>query len=70
MPELVQEAFTPEAVVAAVRPWLVDAEAHKGAVMRLDATVRKLGTTGRAIVRIAELVRGGKGPVERRRGDG
>ena len=58
MPELIQEAFTPEAVVDTVRPWLADAGAHKGAVLRLDATVRKLGTTGRAIVRIAELVRG------------
>ena len=58
MPELVQEAFTPEAVVKAVKPWLSDAEARKNAVLRLDATVRKLGTTGHAIARIAELVRG------------
>ena len=58
MPELIQEAFTPEAVVDVVRPWLVDAAKREAAVKRLDATVRRLGTTGHAIARIAELVRG------------
>ena len=58
MPELLQEAFTPEAVVASVRPWISDVEAREKAASRLDATVRKLATTSHAVSRIAELVRG------------
>ena len=44
MPELLQEAFTAEAVAEAVRPWLTDHAAHAAAVAALDAVVRRLET--------------------------
>ena len=56
MPELLQEAFTPEAVAARLRPWLADAAERQKAVDRLDATVRTLEGRSDAFARIASLV--------------
>ena len=44
MDELLQEAFTPEAVAARLNAWLEDADARKAVEKRLDETVRKLDT--------------------------
>ncbi len=44
MDELLQEAFTPEAVAARLNAWLEDDEARKAVEKRLDETVRKLDT--------------------------
>lgn len=44
MDELLQEAFTPEAVAARLNAWLQDDEARKAVEKRLDETVRKLDT--------------------------
>ena len=56
MPELLQEAFTPDAVAARLRPWLTDAAARRQAVDRLEATVRTLGTCENALARVAARV--------------
>ena len=56
MPELLQEAFTPEAVAARLRPWLTDAAERQKAVDRLDATVRTLEGRNDAFARIASLL--------------
>ena len=56
MPELLQEAFTPEAVAARLRPWLADPAARQEAVDRLEATVRTLEGRGDAFARIASLL--------------
>lgn len=58
MPELLQEAFTPEAVAAQLRPWLADPAARRAAVGRLEAAVRVLGTGGQALARVAAYVEG------------
>ena len=44
MEELLQEAFTPEAVASRLNAWLADADARNEAAKRLDETVRKLDT--------------------------
>lgn len=56
MPELLQEAFTPEAVAERLRPWLADPAARQAAVDRLEATVRTLEGHRDAFSRIASLL--------------
>ncbi len=46
MPELLQEAFTPEAVAAQLGAWLSDAEARARASRALDAVMARLGVAG------------------------
>ena len=46
MPELLQEAFTPEAVAAQLGAWLTDAEARTRASRALDAVMARLGVAG------------------------
>ena len=46
MPELLQEAFTPEAVAAQLSAWLNDAEARAHASRALDAVMARLGVAG------------------------
>lgn len=46
MPELLQEAFTPEAVAEKILPWLESAEERKTAVSKLDAAMARLKTDG------------------------
>lgn len=58
MPELLQEAFTPEAVAAQLKLWLTDPAARRAAVGRLEAAVRVLGTGGQALARVAAYVEG------------
>lgn len=58
MPELLQEAFTAEAVERTIRPWLADAGAHARAVAALENVVRTLETESDALSRIAACVRG------------
>ena len=48
MPELLQEAFTPEAVAAQRAAWLDDAEARARASRALDAVMARLAATGAA----------------------
>jgi len=48
MPELLQEAFTPQRVVDAVRPYLTDPEAGERARAAYDAVNRTLGAGGAA----------------------
>ena len=48
MPELLQEAFTPEAVAAQLAAWLDDAEARARASRALDAVMARLAATGAA----------------------
>lgn len=49
MPELLQEAFTPEAVAAGLRPLLADGEARAAAIARLDASMALLHSDGDAL---------------------
>lgn len=49
MPELLQEAFTPEAVAARLSAWLADSAARAQAVAALDATMALLKSDGDAI---------------------
>ena len=46
MPELLQEAFTPEAVAAQLGAWLNDAEARARASRALDDVMARLGVAG------------------------
>ena len=46
MPELLQEAFTPEAVAAQLTAWLSDGAARAVAVKRLEAALAHLETAG------------------------
>ena len=46
MPELLQEAFTPEAVAAQLSAWLDDAEARAHASRALDDVMARLGVAG------------------------
>ena len=46
MPELLQEAFTPEAVAAQLSAWLNDPEARARASRALDAVMARLGVAG------------------------
>ena len=49
MPELLQEAFTPQAVAAQLTPLLTDATARAAAVRRLDAAMARLQSGGNAL---------------------
>ena len=49
MPELLQEAFTPETVAAQLVTWLSDSTARAQAVKALDATMEHLKSDGNAI---------------------
>ena len=49
MPELLQEAFTPEAVAAQISEWLTDARARDKAVAAIDEAVAHLKSDGDAI---------------------
>ena len=49
MPELLQEAFTPEAVAAQLSAWLNDAEARAHASRALDAVMARLHSDGDAL---------------------
>ena len=49
MPELLQEAFTPEAVAAQLAAWLDDAEARARASRALDAVMARLHSGGDAL---------------------
>ena len=81
MPELLQEAFTPEAVAERLNLWLDDAAAREDAVARLDAAASKLETAGDPLSRIVRIVEGeapagrelpGEGPrapLERKRSE-
>lgn len=61
MPELLQEAFTPDATAAVLRPWLTDPAAHAAAVAALNAVVSTLETGSTPLARIvASLMPGGK----------
>ncbi len=56
MPELIQEAFTAEAVAQQLATWLEDASAREQSVRRLDTVVRTLETEDSAFARIASCV--------------
>ena len=56
MPELLQEAFTPEAVAARLSAWLVDPAARAQAVAALDATMALLKSDGAALGNAAREV--------------
>ena len=56
MPELLQEAFTPEAVAARLSAWLVDSAARAQAVAALDATMALLKSDGAALSNAAREI--------------
>lgn len=56
MPELLQEAFTPEAVAAQVSEWLTDARAREKAVAAIDEAVAHLKSDGDAIGNAAQEI--------------
>lgn len=56
MPELLQEAFTPEAVAAHLASWLDDPLSRASAVARLDAACRLLDAPSGAMARIAHAI--------------
>jgi len=49
MPELLQEAFTPEAVAGRLSAWLADPAARAAAVAALDSTMALLKSDGDAL---------------------
>ena len=49
MPELLQEAFTPEAVTGILQSWLEDESSRQSAVRRLDASMALLQSDGDAL---------------------
>ncbi|MCQ2389065.1 MAG: lipid-A-disaccharide synthase [Kiritimatiellae bacterium] len=57
MPELLQEAFTPEAVAGRLRAWLDDPAARADAVKRLDDAMALLSSDGDALGRAADEIR-------------
>ena len=57
MPELLQEAFTPEAVAAQLAAWLDDAEARARASRALDDVMARLHSDGDALGLAARVVR-------------
>ena len=57
MPELLQEAFTPEAVAAQLGAWLDDAEARVRASQALDAVMARLHSDGDALGLAAREIR-------------
>ena len=56
MPELLQENFTAESTVDALRRWIVDPSARANASARLDAVVRTLETGTSAFARIVDCI--------------
>ena len=58
MPELLQEDFTTENVLAQIRPWLTDASANATARQTLADTMKLLKSDGGAIARIAGCILG------------
>lgn len=56
MPELLQEAYTPEAVAAMLIDWLNSKDRRTEAIEKLEATLEKLGDGGSAIERIANML--------------
>ncbi len=56
MPELIQEAFTAEAVASRLDAWLGDPAARDAAVARLDAVVKSLESGESAFRRIADAI--------------
>jgi lipid-A-disaccharide synthase len=56
MEELLQEAFTPEAVVTRINAWLSDDDARRAVSKRLDETVRKLDTDDDPLARIVKCI--------------
>ena len=66
MPELLQEAFTPEAVAARLEAWLADGSAREEAAARLDAAMRHLQADGEPLaIAAAEIMSCMKGTPER-----
>ncbi len=61
MPELLQEAFTPEAVAERLRAWLDDSAARKAAVTRLDDAMALLTSDGDALGKAADEIRAAAG---------
>jgi len=57
MPELLQEAFTPEAVAAQLSAWLNDAQARARASRALDAVMARLHSDGDALGLAAREIR-------------
>ena len=57
MPELLQEAFTPEAVAAQLGAWLDDAEARARASHALDGVMARLHSDGDALGLAARAIR-------------
>ena len=57
MPELLQEAFTPEAVAAQLGAWLTDAEARARASRALDDVMARLHSDGDALGLAAREIR-------------
>ena len=58
MPELLQEAFTAEAVAAVLTRWREDPRARAEAVRRLEETVRPLEGEGDSLRRVVALLKG------------
>ena len=56
MPELLQEDFTADKVLARLRPWLTDSAANAEARQSLAETMRLLRSDGGAVARIAATV--------------
>ena len=65
MPELLQEAFTPETVAAQLKEWLSDAAARQAAAQQLDHVLSYLEAEGEplqiAAREILSAVKGGEG---------
>ena len=56
MPELLQEAFTPEAVAAQLEAWLTDDSARKEAAAKLDEAMRRLQAEGEPLAIAADEI--------------
>ena len=66
MPELLQEAFTPDAVAAQLEAWLADDSARKEAAAKLDGAMRRLQADGEPLaIAAAEIMACTKGMMER-----
>jgi len=71
MPELLQEDFTPNALMDILLPWLSNPAAHSAAVAKLDAAMALLRSNGAALStaakEILEVAMPGGGDARRRR---
>ena len=66
MPELLQEAFTSEAVAAQLEAWLADDSVRKEAAAKLDGAMRHLQADGEPLaIAAAEIMSCAKGMPER-----